>query len=258
MTIQFLSDLHLEFKDNTEYFKAMPLKATGDVLVVAGDCFYLDDDGMKDSFFIKWAADNFEQVLLIPGNHEYYGGFDMSCNGDSWEYKVMANVGYYQNGVVTLGNTDFVLSTMWSHIKPENQRPIGIFLNDFHRIRYDGRDFTPDDYNAEHSKCLAFIKEAVAKSQSRHRVVVTHHAPSRLCTPKKLRVIREGTLEDAFTVDLTDYIWTANVDYWIYGHSHVNIEAEIGGTQIVCNQLGYVFRKENEWNQFDFAKHIEI
>lgn len=257
-TIQYLSDLHLEFKSNHEYLRQLPLTVTGDVLIVAGDSFYLDDKDNGRSFFLRWASDNYERVLLIPGNHEYYNGFDILANGSSWEMKIMDNVSYYNNKVVTIGDTDIILSTLWSHIPPDNQSTVGYFLNDFHRIKYDGRAFTPDDYNAEHDGCLAFVKQAVADSTARHRVVVTHHVPSRLCTPRKLSVIRDGTLESAFTVDLTDYIKTAPIDYWIYGHSHVNMEVLLGGTMVTSNQLGYVFRKENEWNGFRFGKNIRL
>lgn len=258
MRIQYLSDLHLEFKDNAEFLKTHKMRATGDVLVAAGDILYLDDKAVKDSFFIRWAADNFEQVLLVPGNHEYYGGHDVADGGGSWEYKLMDNVSYYNNKVVTIADTDFILSTLWSHIPPENEQPISIFLNDFHRLRYGGRAFTPSDYNREHARSLAFVREAVGSSKARHRIVVTHHVPSRLCTPKKLAVIRNGTLEPAFTVDLTDYIRTAPIDYWIYGHSHVNVDALIGHTRVTSNQLGYVFRGENEWNGFCFTRCLLV
>ena len=258
MTIQYLSDLHLEFKDNVEYLQRLPKKVTGDILVVAGDTMYLDDEAMQKSDFIRWASDNYERVLLIPGNHEYYGDHDLRADDSSWEFQLASNVNYYNNRVVTIGNTDIILSTLWSYIPRENRQPIGYFLNDFHKIRYEGRKFTTDDYNFEHAKHLAFLKQAVARSKSRHRIVVTHHVPSRYCSPKKLRVIRDGSLSDAFTVDLTEYIDSAQIYYWIYGHSHVNIGVDIGRTRITSNQLGYVFRKENEWNGFDFSRHITL
>lgn len=258
MTIQYLSDLHLEFKDNVEFLRQLPRKVTGDILIVAGDTMYLDDDTMKNSEFIRWAANNYERVLLIPGNHEYYGDHDLSATDDSWELKLSSNVSYYNNNVVTIGNTDIIMSTLWSYIPLEYRQPIGFFLNDFHRIQYQGRKFTTDDYNFEHAKSLDFLKRAVARSKARHRIVVTHHVPTRFCSPKKLRVIRDGTLSDAFTVDLTEYIDSAQIDYWIYGHSHLNIGVELGRTKVTSNQLGYVFRKENEWNGFDFGKHIEV
>ncbi len=37
------------------------------------------------------------------------------------------------------------------------------------------------------------------------------------------------------------FIAYSNIDYWIYGHSHWNIDRVIGNTKCVSNQLGYLF-----------------
>lgn len=253
-----MSDLHMEFKGNVEFLRQLELKATGDVLVMAGDIFYLDNAGIAKDDFWKWASDNYEQVMVIPGNHEFYGGYDITRNGFSWEYKLAGNVGVYQNKVLTLGDTDFILTTLWSYIPAVRQSTVGYFLNDFHRIKYGGREYTPDDYNAEHERSLNFVKSAIAGSKASHRVVVTHHVPTLKCSPRKFKLIRNGVLECAFVVDLTDYIRQAPIDCWIYGHSHASIDAEIGGTRVLSNQLGYVARGEHIYGNFDFRKNVTI
>ena len=57
------------------------------------------------------------------------------------------------------------------------------------------------------------------------------------------------------TDELEDYIKDSGIDYWIYGHSHYNVDVEIGNTKCVSNQLGYVFHGEHE--SFDPGKYIE-
>ena len=46
-------------------------------------------------------------------------------------------------------------------------------------------------------------------------------------------------------VELEGYIKECGVDYWIYGHSHYNVDVRIGETWCVSNQLGYVFHDEH-------------
>ena len=50
----------------------------------------------------------------------------------------------------------------------------------------------------------------------------------------------------------------ARIDCWIYGHSHTNIDTQIGGTKIVCNHLGYVFQQEHLDNWFSHVKMIDV
>ena len=46
------------------------------------------------------------------------------------------------------------------------------------KIQYGSLRFTADDFNVEHQKCLAFIKQSVLESDAKHIVVGTHHLPT--------------------------------------------------------------------------------
>ena len=66
MKIQYMSDLHMEFQENSRYLKNNELPVTGDVLVLAGDIFYLRDKVAPLTKFWKWASENYRQVLICP------------------------------------------------------------------------------------------------------------------------------------------------------------------------------------------------
>ena len=48
----------------------------------------------------------------------------------------------------------------------------------------------------------------------------------------------------------------SGIDFWIYGHSHYNVDVRIGNTMCISNQLGYVFHGEHE--SFDPCKNIVV
>ena len=86
MKIQYMSDLHMEFQENSRYLKNNELPVTGDVLVLAGDIFYLKDKTAPVMNFWKWAFKNYCQVLIVPGNHEYYNFSDVMERGFQWKW----------------------------------------------------------------------------------------------------------------------------------------------------------------------------
>lgn len=250
-----MSDLHMEFYDNSRYLKAFEFEAKGDVLVLAGDTFYLRDIIAPQKKFWNWASQNFRQVLMVPGNHEFYNNGDVTERGDSWQWLFRPNVGYYYNKVVHIDDIDFILTTLWSMIPVQDMYHVQQGMNDFRQIMYEGHRFTPEDFNLEHEKCLTFLKQAVKESTAKHIVVVTHHLPT-------LSVVAAqhmgSVLNGAFAAELGNFIADSRIDVWIYGHSHTNIDTTIGNTWIVCNQFGYVDYYEHYKNGFVPDKIIEL
>ena len=243
MRIQFASDLHLEFPANTDFIMSNPLKVTGEILILAGDIHIIDSSDIMTNPFWDWASKNYKQVIVAYGNHEFYKGCDLSTMHDGFKYKIRDNIYYYYNCVITLDDIDIIVSTLWSYIHKENEIDCVNCVNDFHLIKYKGNTLTPEVFNNEHKKCLDFIKKSVNESKAKTKIVVTHHVPSDLLNAKEFQ---GSKINNAFTVDLTDYIKTCNAQYWIFGHSHRNINKKIGGTYCLCNQVGYVSAGENE------------
>ena len=61
MRIQYASDLHLEFRENSSFLKHNPLAVAGEVLVLAGDIGYIGDENYSRHPFWDWASG--EQLL---------------------------------------------------------------------------------------------------------------------------------------------------------------------------------------------------
>jgi predicted phosphodiesterase len=263
MKIQYASDLHLEFFENSRYLKNNPLKPAGDVLVLAGDIECLNRDNFYNNHFWDYVSDNFKEVIVVVGNHEFYHGYDLNLVRKGKVCSVRKNVNYYYNSVIQLDNISLIVSPLWSYVPVESAGIVKQGVSDFHKIIYNGSKLTIEDFNHEHERCLAFIKEEVAKNyenpgagvssqiKKKRIVVATHHVPSfQLSSPD----FYGSQIAGAFTVELSKYIESSPIDYWIYGHSHRNIDRVIGKTKCVTNQLGYLFYDEH--HSFDNAKVI--
>jgi len=149
---------------------------------------------------------------------------------------------------------DCILSTLWSHIPPQDEYAVSHGLNDFYQTEYDGHRLTVADYNQMHRFCLDFIKKSVSESTARKIVVVTHHLPTlQVVAPQH----KGSPINSAFATELGDFIAGSRIDCWIYGHSHTNIDTQIGDTKIVSNQLGNVFQKEHLHNSFSHPNLLE-
>lgn len=260
MKIQFVSDLHLEFPENRTYLAEHPLEVTGDILLVAGDTAYLDlPDSKEDTYsryaFWDWASENYQRVIVCFGNHDFYGHYDLATIPDGYCKQIRPNVQAYYNGVANMGDVDIIVSTLWAYIKPENSYLTERGVSDFYRIRHNGYRLSADTFNLEHERCLRFVKKAVLESGAKYKIVLTHHVPTGLCTAPEFR---DSLINGAFTVELGNYIAESGIDYWIYGHSHRNIAAQIGGTRILSNQLGYVSYGEHRTNGFDPGRYIML
>lgn len=258
MKIQFVSDLHLEFPENRAYLAEHPLEVTGDILLVAGDSAYLDlPDSKEDTYsryaFWNWASEHYQQVVVCFGNHDFYGHYDLATIPDGYCKQIRPNVQAYYNGMVNIGDTDIIVSTLWAYIKPENSYLTERGVSDFYRISYNGHRLSSDTFNLEHERCLQFVKKSVSESRAKYKIVLTHHVPTGLCTAFEFR---DSLINGAFTVELGNYIAESSIDYWIYGHTHRNIAAQIGDTRIISNQLGYVSHGEYRTNGFDPGRCI--
>lgn len=244
MRIQYASDLHLEFRENVDWFLENPIIPTGDILVLAGDIAYLGTELYTVHPFWDWCSRNFRQTIVVPGNHELYRNFDINDLYEGWTLEIRKNVRAYYNSVIPLdAETDLIVSTLWSYIPPTQAYFTEHGVCDFRVIRDGDHGLTWKRFNYEHDKCVEFIRKSVEHSNARTKIVVTHHVPSFDLMGEEFR---GSLINGAFISDLNGLMESLPIDYWIYGHSHRNIDREVGGVRCVSNQLGYVFSGEHK------------
>ena len=172
---------------------------------------------------------------------------------DGYSLEIRPNVHSYYNAMVHFEDIDFIITTLWARIPLEEAYYTEQMVSDFRRILYNGELLTYTDFNREHERCLSFLKESVGLSNSQKKIVITHHVPSyRMQCPK----FADSKANGAFLVELEDYIKESGIDYWIFGHSHYNVDVKVGKTKCISNQLGYVFHGEH--GSFNPQKTIEL
>ncbi len=252
MILQYCSDLHLEFPENRYWLARNPLEPVGDLLVLAGDTYYFGQ-GFKQLPLWEKLSSQFDEVYVLPGNHEYYGGYNLANYEGTVKEELFPNVWLVNNVVIEKPDSRLVFTTLWSKIERQIAS-ILLSMNDFKRIRYNGKVISIEQYNHLHHLSREFLTHALESNNQKKQVVITHHLPSEHCN---IEEFKGSSLNEAFCVDMTSFIETSGVDVWIYGHSHRNKpEFSIGKTRMLTNQLGYV--QYGEHSSFEWNAWVEV
>lgn len=251
LSIQYCSDLHLEFPKNRAYFQANPIIPTGEILVLAGDIIPFQMIPYFDWFFDQIQT-QFKVVYWIAGNHEYYGS-DIAERSGAFHEKIRDNIHLVNNYRLDLEACTILFTTLWSDILPQNFRHIQRGMSDYHHIKNGEHTFNPNDSTQLFKENMAFLTMALQDIKHiKNQIVVTHHVPTFKNYPPKFK---NSSLNNAFATELAPLILDHPITYWIYGHSHCNVpDFKIGNTILTNNQLGYV----GQFEHLDFRKNATL
>ena len=236
LTCQIFSDMHLESGINLWKF----VTPQAPIAIVAGD---IDSHDFADSLNI--IAEKFEQVIAVPGNHDFYH------NDINWmkstNIDLVPNVKLLDRSHFEYNGALFIGATLWSDLK--NGDPLCYNaayrgINDFRVIRV-GEDeiFTPQHMIELHNKDAAYLKTMLQLNRDKKVVVVTHFMPSTRLVNPKWGDCNVNLLNNYFAADCTDLVENSDAALWVCGHTHDAADVMIGNTRVVINPLGYP--KEN-------------
>jgi predicted phosphodiesterase len=249
MKIQLLSDLHNEFlrhgkKVPDHRWSGVIPETNADIIILAGDI----DTGIKGA---EWAIAESERlaknIIYVLGNHEFYGYEYASLREKITGLCEGTGVHCLDPGVTIRDGVRFIGTTLWTDYKADISVPrdlamyyIDVTLADHRRIKYrvgnSYRRFKPKDALAIHLRELNWLEKQLEISHPGKTVVVTHHGPHPVCQHPAFPV---SEMSGAFHSDLGALIEKNDIDVWIYGHTHANLDRIIFDTRIISNQAGY-------------------
>lgn len=225
---QLASDLHIEYLENVSAKDF--IKKYADILVLAGDIGSIYKMSQLEKFLNE--LHEFEKIIYIPGNHEFYTvkGIDPKPFNqllkELYELeKRIENLIILNCDTYVIDDTQFIGCTLWSDLG-EN------FFPKF-RVRIYG--FNNIVYQQQYKKNLQFLQKKLKQRSEYKNVVVTHYPPIDLT--HNLQHSRDKYLY-LYSNNLEYMIKRNNIIVWNFGHIHVNHMLSIKNVLLVTNQKG--------------------
>lgn len=232
---QYVSDIHHEFRQGIHR-----LERTAPTLVLAGDIGNLST---RDSLteFIDYCSRNWDNVVYVLGNHEYYSKtmpMDDTLKTIRKIVEPYANVHLLERDIVIIDGQRYLGCTLWS-------APISSHrLNDFKMIRDHTETLSLEQFQKNHVRDVNWLYDNLQEGD----IVVTHFMP--FTTTDLVSFGHQSIYPPCRHMDS----YYGNTDcwelfkrkplLWISGHTHQKFKVNVpltDGTLIpwVCNPVGY-------------------
>ena len=231
MKARILSDLHIEFADLTVHDDDV------DLVIAAGDIHL----GLKG---IHWLLETYSKpIVYVLGNHEYYKGVYPKTLNKMREASEGTHLHLLENDSIQLGEIAFFGCTLWTDFNLFGNPEVAGYsaqqvMNDFKKIRRlpNYSKLRSVDAAIIHKRSITWLDQALKASEAKYKVVVTHHAPSKLSLPER----RQDRLDSAaYASNLDAFIEEHQPDLWCHGHIHHCADYQIGNTRVIANPRGY-------------------
>lgn len=233
---QIISDIHIErFYPNVPDWKNI-INKEAETLVLAGDIGHLEYFEQYYEF-VKSLSENFEKIIIVPGNHEFYS------KTISYEnlFTRLENLEKLENVIILTNkkldlNDEWVLygTILWSYIpEPCRIKELNIFSNEnVSSITW---------HNREHLNCVYELEKFFNENNKNgnKKVIVVSHYPPILYNTIRCNLYTEK-LRFYYASNLERLLSPENMKIWIYGHTHKNTSFLKNDVLLLSNQYrGY-------------------
>lgn len=96
--------------------------------------------------------------------------------------------------------------------------------------------FTPQQALALHRRSKRWLERALAAPFEGTSIIMTHHGVSARSVPD---VFKGSMLSPCFASNLDDLVAQSRVPLWLHGHTHFDVDYQLGNTRVVARQRGY-------------------
>jgi predicted phosphodiesterase len=235
MKLQVISDLHLR----PQYGFTIPA-TDADLIILAGDI----GRGLAG---VEWAmaeADRLEKpAVYVFGNHEYYTRTFPDLIDEARQLAAGSGVHVLENDSLVLNGTRILGCTLWTDFllfgeaqEAESMTAVEAVLYDYKIIQTsDGAPLRARQTQQHHRESRRWLEAQLAKPWTGSTVVVTHHVPCWEGSHPHF----DGPITAGFTSDLKPLLEREAIDLWVCGHSHANVDVQVGQTRLLSNQRGY-------------------
>lgn len=265
MKLLVLADLHLDEIADPEYLRCLgeaihDAGQEAEALIVAGDI--AEDAAEKWPQALNWLGSLYpaEKTLIIPGNHDYYGGnlsmldaqLDLICRD--------AGCRFGQCKRMALNDVRVLMATLWTDMKLfEGNAGHSIedllwqaqMMPDYGdgviTVTEKGRSLCPEDTIAMHEEHKVWLMSELQRPWNGRTIVVTPHAPSGMVAGAMTQ------LSPCFASDLEAEIEKFRPDFWLFGHTHRLADLRMpSGTLLRNVSIGY----EDELHPDDLVTRV--
>ena len=186
---------------------------------------------MNDAYweYLRKTKEDFEEVILVPGNHEYLRR-DMTETDALLERRCNEiGVILLQKGVLYLEGVRIIGCTLWCNATEEAYAL---------HVSKKGKKWIPnmthDSFISLHNDHVRFISEELERDFETPTIVCTHYGPLiGMMDPEK-----EDAKSSMFVTDLS-YQFCKPVIAWLCGHTHFNTIIHYNSIPCISNCFGY-------------------